>query len=144
MEVTMAAKKVTKKSAAKKKAAPKNKTKMVAKKRAPAKPAKKKSAPKNKAKTAAKKKAPPKPAKKKPAPKHAPVPPLKTFAEKVRERDAGTEVWFTVAGGIEHAAIQRRGSDGAVVIRTDAGITEVVPSGNLFETADQARAARTR
>jgi hypothetical protein len=140
----MVAKKVSKKGAAKKKSAPKNNAKMVAKKRATAKPAKKKSTPTNKAKTVAKKMAPAKPAKKKSTPKQVAVPPLKTFAEKVRERDAGTEVWFMVAGGIEHAAIQRRGSDGAVVIRTDAGVTEVVPLANLFETADEARAARTR
>jgi hypothetical protein len=49
-----------------------------------------------------------------------------------------------VAGSVEHAAIQKRGSDGAVVIRTDAGVTEVVAVGNLFETADEARAARYR
>jgi hypothetical protein len=54
----------------------------------------------------------------------------------------GTGVWFTVAGGIEHGVIQRKGG-GAVVILTDAGATEVVPSGNLFETTDEARAARS-
>jgi hypothetical protein len=75
-----------------------------------------------------------------PVPRHSP----KAFADKVRDCDAGTAVWFMVAGGIEHAAIQRRGGDGAVVILTDAGVPEVVPSGNLFETADEARAARIR
>jgi hypothetical protein len=65
-----------------------------------------------------------------------------TFAERVESCDAGTEVWFTVAGGIEHAAIHGRGSEGSVVILTDAGVTEIVPVGNLFETADEARAAR--
>lgn len=140
----MAAKKVTKKGATKKRTSAPKKARTLAKKRATAKPAKKKSTPKNKARTVAKKRAPAKPAKKKYAPKQVAVLPLKTFAEKVRERDAGTDVWFMVAGGIEHAAIQRPGSDGAVVIRTDAGVTEVVPSGNLFETADEARAARTR
>jgi hypothetical protein len=68
----------------------------------------------------------------------------KAFAEKVQDYDAGTGIWFMVAGGIEHAVIQRRGSDGAVVIRTDAGVTEVVSLGNLFETANEARAARYR
>lgn len=66
----------------------------------------------------------------------------KAFADKVRDCDAGTGIWFIVAGSVEHAVIQQRGSDGAVVIRTDAGVTEVVPAGNLFETADEARAAR--
>jgi hypothetical protein len=68
--------------------------------------------------------------------------PSKGFDEKVRNCDAGTGIWFIVAGSVEHAAIQKRGSDGAVVIRTDAGATETVPMGNLFETADEARAAR--
>jgi hypothetical protein len=70
--------------------------------------------------------------------------PLKAFAKKVQDCDAGTGIWFIVAGSVEHAVIQRRGSDGAVVIRTDAGVIEVVPLGNLFETADEARAARYR
>jgi len=43
---------------------------------------------------------------------------------------------------VEHATIQKSGGDGAMVIRTDAGATEVVTAGNLFETADEARAAR--
>jgi len=60
----------------------------------------------------------------------------------VRDCEAGTGVWFVVAGSVEHASIQKRGSDGAVVIVTDAGVPEVVSSGNLFETADEARAAR--
>ena len=79
-----------------------------------------------------------------PAAAAARPPALKAFAGKVRDCDVGTPVWFTVAGGIEHAAIQRRGSDGTIVVLTDAGATEVVASSNLFETADQARAARTR
>jgi hypothetical protein len=66
----------------------------------------------------------------------------KTFAEKVRDCDAGTPLWFITAGSVEHAAIQKRGTDGAIVIRTDAGATEVVGVGNIFETADEARAAR--
>jgi hypothetical protein len=77
-----------------------------------------------------------------PAPPRVPPQPQKAFAKKVQDCDAGTGIWFIVAGGIEHAVIQRRGSDGAVVIRTDAGVTEVVSMGNLFETADEARAAR--
>jgi hypothetical protein len=74
-------------------------------------------------------------------PRVPPHPP-KAFANKVRDCDAGTGIWFIVAGSVEHAAIQKRGSDGTVVIRTDAGATEAVPMGNLFETADEARAAR--
>jgi hypothetical protein len=64
--------------------------------------------------------------------------------EKVRDYDAGTGIWFITAGSVEHAAIRRRGGDGAVVIRTDAGVTEVVPVSNVFETADEARVARYR
>lgn len=79
-----------------------------------------------------------------PASAAAPAPPPKTFAEKIRDCDAGTGIWFITAGSVEHAATQRRGGDGAVVIRTDAGVTEVVPVRNLFETADEARAARYR
>jgi hypothetical protein len=102
-----------------------------------AKPAPRRAAPK-KSPTKATKPArkPPPPAVRRPSPK--------AFAEKVRDCDAGTAIWFMVAGGIEHASIERRGNDGAIVIRTDAGVTEVVPSGNLFETADEARAARFR
>jgi|SRR5580658_8624636 hypothetical protein len=83
-----------------------------------------------------------------PAPRQAPAPPTapaaspKSFVEKVRDCDAGTGVWFITAGSVEHAAIQKLGSDGAVVILTDAGVTEVVPASNLFETAEEARAAR--
>jgi hypothetical protein len=69
---------------------------------------------------------------------------VKGVAEKVRDCDASTGIWFITAGSVEHAAIQKRGIDGAVVIRTDAGVTDVVPVGNLFETADEARAARYR
>lgn len=79
-----------------------------------------------------------------PAPPPVPRQSPKAFANKVRDCEAGTAIWFMVAGGIEHAAIQGRGSDGAVVIRTDAGVTEIVSSDNLFETADEARAARFR
>ncbi|MGO9834078.1 MAG: hypothetical protein ACLP1X_07685 [Polyangiaceae bacterium] len=76
------------------------------------------------------------------APVHAQPRSQKAFAEKVRDCDAGTGIWFVVAGSVEHAVIERRGSDGAVVIRTDAGAPETVSKGNLFETADEARAAR--
>jgi hypothetical protein len=69
---------------------------------------------------------------------------FKPFADKVQDCDAGTGIWFIVAGGIEHAVIQRRGRDNEVVTLTDAGVTEVVSSSNLFETADEARAARYR
>jgi len=66
----------------------------------------------------------------------------KTFTKMVEDRDAGTPVWFITAGGVEHASIQSSSGAGAVVIRTDAGMTEVVPVSNIFETADEARAAR--
>jgi len=85
--------------------------------------------------------------KKRVAPKATPPkrqPPAAALADNVRDCVSGTPVWFTVAGGIEHAAIQRRGTDGTVVIVTDAGATEVVASSNLFETAEEARAARSR
>src|SRR5258708_6018855 len=36
----------------------------------------------------------------------------KAFAKKVQDCDAGTGIWFIVAGSVEHAVIQRRGSDG--------------------------------
>jgi hypothetical protein len=84
-----------------------------------------------------KKRTPPKPAK-----KQATAPRPKTFIEKVRDCDVGTGIWFITAGSVEHARIERRGDDGAAVIRTDAGVTEIIPMRNLFETADQARAAR--
>jgi hypothetical protein len=77
-----------------------------------------------------------------PAPLQGPSQRPKAFAEKVQDCDAGTGIWFIVAGSVEHAVIRKRGSDGTVVICTDAGVTEVVSSGNLFETADEARAAR--
>jgi hypothetical protein len=110
------------------------KTLQPAKKVAPAKKAVAKKAP---AKTA--------PAKKAPAKKvAAKTVAARTFAEKVRDCDAGTGIWFITAGSVEHAAIQRRGGDGAVVIRTDAGVTELVLAGNVFETGDEARAARYR
>ena len=85
-------------------------------------------------------------ARKPPRPTSPAIPPKspKAFAEKVRDCDAGTETWFIVAGSVEHASIRGRGSDGTMVIRTDAGVTEVVPVGNLFETAEEARAARHR
>jgi hypothetical protein len=79
-----------------------------------------------------------------PPPPTAPAPPPKTFVEKVRDCDAGTGVWFITAGSVEHAAIQKRGSDDAVAILTDAGVMEVVPASNIFETAEEARAARIR
>jgi hypothetical protein len=74
--------------------------------------------------------------------KQPPVQPPKTFTENVQDCEAGTAVWFITAGSVEHATIQKRSGDGAVVILTDAGVTEVVPASNLFETAEQARAAR--
>jgi hypothetical protein len=79
-----------------------------------------------------------------PAPPPVAPPASKSFADKVRDCDAGTGIWFIVAGSVEHGAIEKRGPEGAVVVRTDAGALEVVPSSNLFETADEARAARQR
>jgi hypothetical protein len=74
-----------------------------------------------------------------------PVPPRppKPFADRVRNCDAGTAIWFMVAGGIEHAVIQKRVGDGVMIV-TDAGVTELVSPRNLFETAEEARAARYR
>jgi hypothetical protein len=120
---------------AKKKAAPHKKAVRAAppKKAAPAARAKK-AAP-----AAPPKKAAPVASPKKPG---GPVSSLKTFVQKVRDCEAGTGVWFITAGSVEHAAIQRRGGDGAIVIRTDAGATEAVSADSLFETADEARAAR--
>jgi hypothetical protein len=66
------------------------------------------------------------------------------FADNMRDCVSGTPVWYTVAGGIEHAALLRRGTEGTLVILTDAGATVVVSPANLFETADEARAARNR
>jgi hypothetical protein len=92
-------------------------------------------------KVVAKKKAPARKPQRKASPA-APRQAFKAFADKVRDCEAGTPIWFLTAGSVEHAAIQRRGGDGAMVILTDAGVTEVVPERNLFETADEARAAR--
>lgn len=130
--------KASKKTTAKKTKRPKTGARAApsksAKKTVAAKPAKKKPA-----KTQAKAPPPKAPPPKAPPPK---APPPKTFAEKLRGCDAGTAVWFITAGGVEHATIQRSGGDGRVVIRTDAGVTELVASSNVFETADEARAAR--
>jgi hypothetical protein len=76
------------------------------------------------------------------APPQVPQAPGKSFADKVRDCEVGTGVWFVTAGSVEHASIQSRGAAGTVVIRTDAGVVEVAPSTNLFEIADEARAAR--
>ncbi|MGH7437603.1 MAG: hypothetical protein ACRENE_18150 [Polyangiaceae bacterium] len=66
----------------------------------------------------------------------------KSFADRVRDREVGIGVWFITAGSVEHASIQGWGAEDTARIRTDAGVVEVVPSTNLFETADEARAAR--
>jgi outer membrane biosynthesis protein TonB len=133
------------------KASPKKKTPAAKKKALPkARPAPKKAAPKPSRKasapTPAKPKAPAaKPATAAPKPRAAGTRPTsKSLADRVRDCDAGTPVWFTVAGGIEHATVVRLGEDGAAVIRTDAGTIAVVSPSNLFETADAARAARSR
>ena len=130
----------------KKKAKKQQRAKSAPKARAAKEPSKKSKKPFKKASPARKVAAKKKPTARKPmrpAPLHAPPRSARGFADKVRDCDAGTGVWFTVAGGIEHAVIQRRGSEGAVVILTDAGVPEVVRPGNLFATADEARAART-
>lgn len=132
-------KKKTKKS---KKLKKPTRAKSAPKRTATKKPRKKTTKPTKKASSAKKVAAKRKP--RRPAPRRALPRAAKTFAEKVRDCDAGTGIWFIVAGSVEHAAIQEQGSDGAVVIRTDAGVTEVVPLANLFETADEARAARYR
>jgi hypothetical protein len=108
----------------------------------PAKPAPaKKHAPK---KAPSKKHAAKRAASKKPMPHKPRAPAPKGFADRVHGAESGTGVWFITAGSVEHAAIVRQGVDGTLVIRTDAGAIEVVASNNLFETADEARAARYR
>jgi hypothetical protein len=59
----------------------------------------------------------------------------KTFAEKVRDGDVGTEVWFRVGDGVARGEIRGRGGplNGAI-----DGLGEA----DIFETEAQARAAR--
>jgi hypothetical protein len=61
--------------------------------------------------------------------------PSKTFAEKVRDGDAGTQVWFRVGDGVARGEIRGRGGplNGAI-----DGLGEA----DIFETEAQARAAR--
>lgn len=60
---------------------------------------------------------------------------VKTFAEKVRDGDPGTKVWFRVGDGVARGEIRGRGGplNGAI-----DGFGEV----QLFETEAEARAAR--
>jgi hypothetical protein len=76
----------------------------------------------------------------------APAPPLKTFSEKVRDCDRGTEVFFRVGDESVHGVILDRSALGAAVL-TDAGLIDPgvivpVPLGKLFESAEAERAAR--
>jgi hypothetical protein len=81
------------------------------------KPAKKMAAPKEQSKEVTKKRS---------------AAPLKTFAEKVRDGDAGTEVWFRVGDGVARGKIRGRGGplNGAI-----DGLGEA----DIFETEAQAR-----
>ena len=89
--------------------------------------------------TTAPKKASTKPAEMKAAPKPLAkkqgARPSKTFAEKVRDGDAGTQVWFRVGDGVARGEIRGRGGplNGAI-----DGLGEA----DIFETEAQARAAR--
>jgi len=112
---------------------------------------KKRKAPKKAARTAAankpKKRAPTKPARKKSAPKRKPkkvakrsraVLPLKTFAEKVRDRDPATEAWYRVGDVLSHGVVLGPGGADNVMVVSN-GVVSVVPEEDLFET--QAAAA---
>jgi hypothetical protein len=104
---------------------------------------KKKSKSPNRAKPAPKKlahKSLPRASKK--AAKKAPVarPASGAFADQVRSGNPGTGLWFSVAHGIEHAVIRKRGGDGTILALTDAGAEAVLLLENVFETAAEARA----
>ncbi len=60
---------------------------------------------------------------------------VKTFAEKVRDGDPGTKVWFRAGDGVARGEIRGRGGplNGAI-----DGLGEA----DLFETEAEARAAR--
>jgi hypothetical protein len=68
-----------------------------------------------------------------PAPPATPAPPPKTFAEKVRDCDAGTLVWFRVGDLVTHGEIQGPGAAGTVNVLSK-GVVGPVPAGDLFET----------
>ena len=82
--------------------------------------------------------APPPPA---PAPPRVPAPPPKTFAQKVHDGDAGTEVWYRVGDDVVRGELRGRGSPGFVAILRNCDINGV-GEGNVFETAEHARAAQ--
>jgi hypothetical protein len=137
-------------------AAKKSKTKK-ATSRAAASRKPRKTAPKKKPAKSVRKRAKPGKTKKRarprtsPAPRVPPPPPVppalpKTFAEKVRDCDRGTEVWFRVRDESVHGVILDRSALGAAVL-TDAGLIDPgvvvpVPLANLFESAEAERAAR--
>ncbi len=82
--------------------------------------------------------APPPPA---PAPPKAPAPPPKTFAQKVHDGDAGTEVWYRVGDDVVRGELRGRGSPGFVAILRNGEINGV-GEGNVFEASEHARAAQ--
>jgi hypothetical protein len=99
-------------------------------KKAPTRPAKRTPEPRKKA---APKKPGPKAAK-----KRAVLRPLKTFADKVRDRDPATEVWYRVGDVLSHGVMLGSGAAGDVMVVSN-GVVSGVPPEDLFET--QAAAA---
>jgi sRNA-binding protein len=69
------------------------------------------------------------------------APPPKTFAEKVRDRDAGTEVWYRVGDVVTRGTIRGDGAAGNVSVLSN-GVVSEVPAGDLYETRAAAQAAR--
>jgi len=103
-----------------------------------------KTAPNKSAKKSASRKSPPpkkraSPAKKAAVTPNAPRP--KTFAEKVRDRDVGTQVWYRVGDAVTYGTIRGDGAAGNVSVLSNGMVNEV-PAGNLFETQAAAQAAR--
>jgi hypothetical protein len=70
-----------------------------------------------------------------------PAPPPKTFAQEVHDGDAGTEVWYRVGDDVVRGELRGRGSPGFVAILRNCDINGV-GEGNVFETAEHARAAQ--
>jgi len=108
------------------------------KRKASTRPAKKRPAPK-KPKAAAKKRVAPKP--KRAARKRAAPPLPKTFAEKVRDRDPSTEVWYRVGDVLSHGVMLGQGAAGNAMVVSN-GVVSGVPAEDLFETQAAADAAR--
>jgi hypothetical protein len=69
------------------------------------------------------------------------TPPPKAFAEKVRDRDVGTEVWYRVGDAVTRGTIQGAGAAGNVDVLSN-GTVSGVPEGDLHETQAAAQAAR--